>query len=489
LATDHAFDVGSLEGLDLLRSRHPTWRLLCADHAPFIISFLFRTFVAEPRRQVPEGDLRNRVDDHLFAARTGAGENSYRRTAAEYIAEWSTDACGWLRASYLPGNDEPVYDLTPAAERAIDWLSGLRSRSFVGTESSLLTIVTLLREIRDGSEANPEIRLRDLEQRKEAIEAEIAQVRAGHLPVMSDVTVRDRFQLVVSTARSLLSDLRAVEQNFRHLDRETRTRIAQWDGSKGTLLSEILAHRDDIAESDQGRSFRAFWDFLMSPRRQEEFDALLQAVLSLPAVKPSEADPRLQSIRYDWLGAGEHAQRTVARLSEQLRRFLDDRAALENRRISQLISAIERHAAAVRESPPEGELMAIDGLTPEFSLPCDRPLFTPPLTVRFAAGKALIGVSDADAGVLYDQVFIDPEELATKVRTTLGEAEAVDLPTVLDRHPLVEGLAELIGYVRLAGDGDRVRATIHEDVRDAVGWTDHEGRRRRASLPHIVFIR
>jgi hypothetical protein len=36
-------------------------------------------------------------------------------------------------------------------------------------------------------------------------------------------------------------------------------------------------------------------------------------------------------VHHDWLEAGEHTQRTVAQLSQQLRRFLDDRAFLENR--------------------------------------------------------------------------------------------------------------------------------------------------------------
>jgi hypothetical protein len=53
---------------------------------------------------------------------------------------------------------------------------------------------------------------------------------------------------------------------------------------KGALLDEIMGERDAIGDSDQGRSFRAFWDFLMSSRRQEELTELLDQVLALPAV-------------------------------------------------------------------------------------------------------------------------------------------------------------------------------------------------------------
>ena len=69
---------------------------------------------------------------------------------------------------------------------------------------------------------------------------------------------------MVTTARSLLSDFRAVEQNFRDLDREVRERIATWDGHKSELLDDIFEARDAISDSDQGRSFVGFWDLLMS---------------------------------------------------------------------------------------------------------------------------------------------------------------------------------------------------------------------------------
>jgi hypothetical protein len=180
----------------------------------------------------------------------------------------------------------------------------------------------------------------------------------------------------------------------------------------------------------------------------------------------------------------------VARLSEQLRRFLDDRAAAENRRISELIRDIERHASRLRDRPPPGESMAIDALAPEFAMPFNRPLFTPPLAVCFSAAPVEIGISAADTGALYDQVYIDPARLAVNVRRCLAEADEAPLTMVLERHPLEQGLAELIGYLRLASDeGSLVRARIHDGERDPVAWADHGGHTRRATIPRIIFTR
>ncbi|MDZ7642665.1 MAG: DUF3375 family protein [Desulfurivibrio sp.] len=88
--------------------------------------------------------------------------------------------------------------------------------------------------------------------------------------------------------------------------------------------------------------------------------------------------PRLQRIHYDWLDAGENTQRTVARLSQQLRRFLDDQAWLENRRIMDLLHGIETKALALREQAPSGSFMAMAGAAATIELPLERPLFKPP---------------------------------------------------------------------------------------------------------------
>ena len=129
-----------------------------------------------------------------------------------------------------------------------------------------------------------------------------------------------------------------------------------------------------IADSDEGKSFRAFWDFLMSPTRQEELTELLTTAFALEPVQELAPDPRLLRVHFDWLDAGEIAQRTVARLSEQLRRYLDDLAWLENRRIMQLVREVEQHALAIRVRPPQAAIMTMDEPAPDLDLAVDRPL-------------------------------------------------------------------------------------------------------------------
>ncbi|MFP3548039.1 DUF3375 family protein, partial [Rhizobium sp. SIMBA_035] len=90
----------------------------------------------------------------------------------DYLNDWAANDKGWLRKFYGPGSGEPHFDLTPATEKAIAWLGTLTERSFVGTESRLLTLFELLKQMSEGSERDPEARLAELHKRRADIDAE-----------------------------------------------------------------------------------------------------------------------------------------------------------------------------------------------------------------------------------------------------------------------------------------------------------------------------
>lgn len=473
--------------LEALRRNHPAWRLLLADHAPLVASFLYRVFVLPNVRMMAQPELVSKLEDELFHLRELQGDGTFPKSAATYLEDWTQETRGWLRKFYPPGSDEAHFDLTPSTEKAIAWLESLTQRAFVGTESRLMTVFDLLRQMVEGSETDPEMRIRELEKRKAEINNEITRIRDGELAVLDETALKDRFQQVTATARELLSDFREVEQNFRLLDRSTRERIALWDGSKGELLESIFGERDAIDDSDQGKSFRAFWDFLMSLERQEELSGLLDAVFSLQAVRDLKPDSRLKRVHYDWLEAGEHTQRTVALLSQQLRRFLDDQAWLENRRIMQVLHEIEAHALALRESMPEGVFMEVDDVAPTIALPMERPLFSPPLKPRITDQVITDGDDKVVANALFDQVVLDKARLVAHVRQALQMREQITLAELLSEHPLEQGLAELVAYLSLAGDDSK--ALFDEAHRDTVQWCDAQGMSRSASLPRVIFNR
>lgn len=470
--------------VEWLRRNNAAWRLLRADNAALVLSFLGRVFVEENVRSISGVELTARLEDELFALNERLGADAFPRAAKAYLDDWAKPDVGWLRKYYPQGSDDVHFDATAAVERALGWVQSLQARSFVGTESRLNTVLELLRQMAYGAETDPDARLIELRARRDAIDAEIAKVRAGQVETLDSTAQQDRYQQFVATARGLLADFREVEANFRALDRALREKIATWSGSKGELLDEVVGNRHAIADSDQGRSFHAFYDFLLSPQRQQEFSDLLARVQSLDVI--GEADPRMRRIHYDWLDAAERTQATVRLLSEQLRRFLDDQVWLENRRVMDILRDIERHALSLRDHPTGDLTFELDAATPQVVLPMERPLYRPrikqPLDSAVDAGETNVDVSR-----LFEQVYVDSTRLTEAVRVALGRTSQVSLSDVLTACPLEQGLAELVTYLSLRDPEFEV--VVDEDGREQVRWYDPDGRMRTASLPAVSFVR
>jgi hypothetical protein len=476
----------SFDEVAWLRANSPAWRLLRAENAPLVLSFLHRVFVEDNVRSIAATELASRLDDALYALNERS-PGSFPKPAKAYLDDWASPDAGWLRKYYPEGSDEPHFDATPAVEKALQWVRALGEREFVGTESRLNTVFDLLRQIVFGTEPDPLARIEELLRRRQQIDDEIARIEAGDFSLLDSSGVRDRYQQFSATARELLADFREVEENFRRLDRQLREQIAGWHGGKGELLDDVLGSRESIAGSDQGKSFQAFYDFLLSTARQQELADLLDSVHQLTDI--AERDPRLRHIHYDWLDAAERTQATVRQLSEQLRRFLDDQVWFENRRVIDILRGIEGRALQLREERGIPVTTQLDATSPDVRLPMERPLYAPVRKARIDSGDVRPAGRDeeTDPTALFEQVYVDPGPLRGGVRQALRRAPQVGLGELISQAPLTHGLAELVTYLSLKDETFRV---VYDDrYTEQVTWTESDGRARTATLPRVTFTR
>lgn len=464
---------------------HPAWRLLSADSAPFIIGFFHLAFIAPNRRAIAAGELTAKLDDYLYHLRAIHGDGLFPRAPRDYLDTWASGEQAFLRKYYPEKGDEPEYDLTPASEKVIEWLSSLAQKKFVGTESRLLTIFRLLRDIVADSSTDPEEQIRILVEKRTAIDAEISRLKQGRMRPHDETRIRERYLQAEETARRLLFDFRQIEENFRQLDRKTRQRIATSEMPKGQLLDEIFGQEDAIKGSDQGRSFRAFWTYLMSPASQQELDRLLDRVLNLPEIQDMAPETGLKFIRFQLLEAGEKVNETCALLIEQLRKFLDDQAWLENRRIMGIIRAIEQTAVRIRaEAPADKAFTRLDSVRPAIELPMARGLFRPPHR-PVVDDEPEPGAADFDTSALFRQHHVDERLLQARIRKALRGRSQISLEQLCKMYPVQKGLSEVVAYLNLACKDDR--ALVDTENSQAISWHEPGGRRRKVYMPAVIF--
>ncbi|WP_426976392.1 DUF3375 domain-containing protein [Pseudarthrobacter sp. O4] len=480
-------DTMDYYAISSLRENHAGWSLLRAQNAPLAVSFFMTAFTGPNQRNIGRQQLIDTLDDVLFGLRDAYGEDKFPRPAAEYLDDWAAPERAWLRKYYVTGQDEPRYDLTAAAEDVVRWVESLRGRDFVATQSRLTSIFAVLKALVQQSETDPEVRLAELQRQRDGIDAEMQRIRDGNVRVMSAPEALDHFQQLTALAKDLLSDFREVEQNFRRLDRQVREQIATWDGSQGELLASIFANQQDISSSLQGRTFQGFWDYLMSPQLRTELRDLLQRATQIEALSRLDNLHAVTNLHQDWLPAVEQTQATVRQLSQQMRRLLDDKVFLENKRIMQLIRSIESGALGTREAPPSGVFMDVAAPSVDVALPFERPLYEPSRKVMVDDDVVAADDTDVDAGALFSQFHVDTERLKSNIDAVLAHAEQATLAEITDAYPLSQGLAEIVAYYQLATETEW--ADINPEATQQLSWSLPDGSIREATIDQIIFGR
>ncbi|MEM0996213.1 MAG: DUF3375 domain-containing protein [Bacteroidota bacterium] len=449
-----------LESLGSLYDSSEAWRLVRARRAPLILAFLHRQFKAEEVPTRPAVEVEGALVDFLEFYYTDElppeedeeeNEPDLPRQAHLRIEKWIRE--GWLRR--IPdeaGND--WLELTPETEKALAFVQELQAREFIGTESRLQDIFAKLRDIVSGSQEDPNSKIRELKGQIKHLQSQIRDIqRTGRVEAFSDTQIKERFHEVNRTAKGLLSDFRGVEKIFKQIVRDIYDRQAELVHKRGELLGFALDQIESLRENDQGRSFYAFWEYLIDDRKQDELRELVMAVFDLLRERDIPIHDRLlANIRRFLYQNGQKVFDSNQLLAEKLNRIVAEQNLRERKRALALIDAIRKAARDRRDDPPSDAAFAQVEETVEVSFPLERPLgqapvrpVTPP--VPQAATERL---DQADLSHLVDQFFVDQAALRKRIRTLLRDRSQISLEEILEIHPVEQGLAEIMAYFSIA---------------------------------------
>jgi len=460
-----------------------TLQLLRAEHFPLLVSFFHLVFKQQDRISYLQTELQSILGDYLFSLQR-QGIEDYQKAPVDYLQKWAEQ--GYLRR-YYERADEPVYELSPATENALKWLEDLNKQQFVGTHSRLIQFFRLLQQIANTT-SGPYERIQQLQEERRKIDEEIEQIRLGNFEQPSDTQLKENYFLAEETAKRLLLDFRQVEENFRELDTQTRQTIIKSSLAKADLLDNVFQQQDFLWNTDQGKSFKAFWEFLMSEQMQEELEELLNKINAIPAIAEIKKEQTVDRIKTNLVDAGDKVNRSNDGLIEQLRKFVEQKNLSESRHILQSIEQIESLLLEHKESLDQQAVwMEIDDVfKPSFTM--DRPLFTPPVKVAFAATEIADGVASADTDLLFEQFYVDIELLRNNVKTLLKNRTQVALSELLHQYKPTKGVAEILGYMQIATNEEN-HVVNREQSEYHIIENQSTGKTYRMQTPVIIFNR
>jgi hypothetical protein len=477
------------EKVKQLLNMNTTVKLITADNAPLIIGFLFKSFKQTQNNllfnSTSERDLISLLDDYLFEL--NKDENLYSKKAKEYLTDWSNS--GFLR-KYPSKNDEFLFELTAATENAFKWIDSLERPEFVGTESRLKSLFEKLRELSIKTKKDFESRLIELEKEKKQIEEEIENLKLGKFDVLDERQIKEEYLLIEETAKHLLADFKQVEDNFRILDRNFRKKIITTSQTKGKVLDDLWQQHDFLLDTDQGKSFTAFWEFLLMQSKQDELDELINEVLALPTVKQMQKDTfSIENIKNNLVEAGDKTNQTTKSLWEQLRKYLEHKSFFENKIINDNINKILKILSENNDIDFEDDsFLNMEGII-KIDLIADRPLFSVPQKVKFSNKIFDVGKTTADNSKIFEQFGIDISELRNNIKTALKDKTQISLTDLLKIFEIQKGIAEIVTYIDIATK-EKTKHIIDEQNRQIIDIKNIKTDKLfRLEIPQIIFCK
>ena len=405
-----------------------TLKLMRSRNIALIGSFLHRQFKIAQRVSIPQLALEEKLADYLDYLQAAYPELPLQSPKA-YLNDWLN--ADLLRKTFekTAETDEPVFSLTPEAEKALAWLEDLQQRDeFIGTESRFLQILALLKEIKEGSTVDVETRIAQLEQDRDRIQQEIDTIKAaGEVDPFNETQLRERFISANNLTRQLMSDFRAVEQKFRDLTRKVQDDRLEADSRRGSVVGKVLDADDALKESDQGRSFYTFFNFLMSESKQRELKEAIGAIYQLDELRSLTKNYGfLRRIIRNLLNSADHIVQSNQRLTEKLRQMLDERNMRENRRVAELITDVQRLSRRVADvAIDDPSFWLLEG-APKINLMMERPLH--PFEDSEAPTFSAVDFTDlpddeliAELDELAQQFYVDETLLAQRIDRALDD--------------------------------------------------------------------
>lgn len=464
-------------------------RLLSSPHFALLSSFFFNAFIKKNRRSVPYQELIAQLDYQLQDIKDSYGEEVYPKSAKAYIDDWINNKLGYLR-KYMPlKSDEPDCDLLPEVEKAIRWLQELQGKQFVGTESRLKLVIDLIADLVRGTSQDSDAKLMALRAQKKEIEQQIVAVEQGMDIGYNDTQIRERIFLVSDMSRQLLGEFRQVEANFRSLDRVTRKTITSSDLQKGSVLDEVISGQDVIDNSDEGSSFSAFFELLMSAGMREHLRRDLKELLNLDETKAFAVNDELLVHLYSYLlDAGNKVNKTKQQITEHLSRYIQEQSQ-DNRRIIELIRAFEKNSSTFEKLPSDLSFY-LDDYSLKVNPSMSRQLFQIKEKEQLDSQLDEAETDPAvDLSALFDVSRIDEQQLLHNINKRLYQQQGqVTLAQVVDQFPIKQGLDEVLTYLKIASE-QQVNAHIDDSAKETINLQESLGTQRQLSIPLVTFIR
>lgn len=472
----------------------PSVELLRLRNREMIIEFLTNTFSSE-QNSISSDNIHIQLTDFLEFKQIENDEDTdinsfdtYEEKAKKYILQWTNK--GFL-TNYLDEHGEVFYELSAHSSKTIDWLASLKKEEFVGTESKFNNILNQLKELVEFTNEDAEKRIQLLEEKKLEIEQQIQRIKIGEdVKVFEEFEIVPRFNQINQSAKELLTDFKEVEDNFKEITKEIYQKHADGSLTKSDILEFTFDALDELKNSQQGKSFYAFWSFILNPELQNSWEILTKELYKTLEEKSIPVnDPFLKGMKRHLHNSGQRVYKANDKMAEKLSRIIRESETSKSEAIKTIIQEIKKQLVEISKTKKKPEISFELETDIEINIPFERKLTTKQSETVTYTNKPIIADEDITSSEylskLFSQSNIDKALLRKRIKDILNKKSQTTLLEIVESYGgLEKGLPELFGYIGIAKDFKHI---ISSDKTQSIMFDSINN--KQIQIPEIIFTK
>jgi len=447
----------------------PSVELLRLRNREAIIVFLVNIF-SNQQTTISFESIHAQLSDYLESKQIENDEDneielfdSYEIKAKKFIQHWTNR--GFL-TNYQDERGEIFYELSSHSSKTIDWLASLKKEEYIGTESKFKNIFSQLRELVEFTNDDAEKRIQLLEDKKLEIEQQIQRIKIGEdVKVFEEFEIVPRFNQLNQSAKELLSDFKEVEDNFKGITKSIYQKHSDRSLTKSDILEFTFEALDELKESQQGKSFYAFWSFLLNPELQDQWDKLTKELYLTLEEKGIQAnDLFLKGMKKHLHYSGQKVYKANDKMAEKLSRIIRENEASKSEATKHTILEIKKSLIQISKTKQRPNVSFELDTDIEISVPFERKITIDQSEEQIYNNRPALANEDIThsnhLSKLFSQSTIDKDVLRKKVMDILNSKSQTTIQEVIEQTGGIEkGLPELFGYIGIVKEFKYVIST------------------------------
>lgn len=472
----------------------PSVDLLKLRNREVIITFLLNTF-SNQLGTISSEKIHNQLVDYLEYVQVEIDEESeitfadtYEIKAKKYVQSWTNK--GFL-TNYQDETGEIYYELSSHSSKTLDWLSSLKKEEYVGAESKFKNIFNQLKELVEFTNEDIEKRIQLLEDKKLEIEQQIQRIKSGEdVKVFQDFEIVPRFNQLNQSAKELLSDFKEVEDNFKEITTDIYLKHAEGSLTKSHILEFTFDAIDELKNSQQGKSFYAFYTFILTPSLQEEWGNLTKELYKTLEDKEIEiSDYFLKGMKKNLHSSGQKVSKANDKMAEKLSRIIRENEASKSEITKNIIQDIKKYLIELSKAKIKPDISFELEIDVDIKIPFDRKLtFEQSEEIVYKSNPITANqniINSEQSNKLFAQFRIDKELLRKRIKEVLRDKSQTTIAEVIENFGGIEkGLPELFGYIGIVKE---FKHSINPDKKQRIEF-DLENK-KTIQIPEIILIK